>query len=76
MFRKENARCFCVIVSTCLHLFLHHCLFFFFFGHAAACGILVPQPGIKPEPSEVKAWSSNHWTAKEFPPLSFLQLTI
>ena len=33
----------------------------------AACGILVPQPGIEPRPSAVKAWSPNHWTAKEFP---------
>ena len=32
-----------------------------------ACGILVPQPGIEPGPSAVKARSPNHWTAKEFP---------
>ena len=34
----------------------------------AACGILVPQPGIEPGPSAVKAPSPNHWTAREFPP--------
>ena len=28
---------------------------------------LVPWPGIKPRPSVVKAWSLNHWTAREFP---------
>ena len=31
-----------------------------------ACGILVPQPGFEPRPLAVKAWSPNHWTAREF----------
>ena len=31
--------------------------------------ILVPQPGIEPMPPEVEAWSLNHWTAREVPPL-------
>ena len=40
----------------------------FFFGpRRMACGILVPQPGIEPGPSAVKAWSPNHWTTREFP---------
>ena len=30
-----------------------------------ACGILVLQPGIEPEPSAVRAWSPNYWTSKE-----------
>ena len=29
-----------------------------------ACGILVPRPEIKPEPSAVKVWSPNHWTSR------------
>ena len=29
--------------------------------------ILVPPSGIEPEPSAVKAQSSTHWTAREFP---------
>ena len=33
-----------------------------------ACGILVPQPGIKPTPPAVEAQSRNHWTAREVPP--------
>ena len=33
----------------------------------AACGILVPQPGMEPMPPTVEAWSLNHWTAREFP---------
>lgn len=36
---------------------------FFFWPHRAACGILVPQPGLEPGPS-VKALSPNHWTAR------------
>ena len=44
--------------------------FFIFILHflsLKACGILGPRMGIKPEPSAVKAWSPNHWTAWEFP---------
>ena len=40
----------------------------------AACGILVPQPGIEPGPSAVKAWSLNHWTDREFPLSSIFKL--
>ena len=40
---------------------------FFFWRHQAACGILVPQPGIEPTPPAVEAQSLNHWTAKEVP---------
>ena len=36
--------------------------FFFSFGHEA-CGILVPQPGIKTT-SSLKAQNLNHWTAR------------
>ena len=43
-------------------------LSFFFWLHHVACGILVPQPGIKPRPSAVRAWSPNHWTSREFHP--------
>ena len=31
------------------------------------CGILVPQPGIKPMPPAVEVWSLNHWTTREVP---------
>ena len=31
------------------------------------CGILDPQPGIKPMLPTVKAQSRNHWTAREVP---------
>ena len=32
-----------------------------------ACGILVLQPGVKPMPPEVEAWSFNPWTTREVP---------
>ena len=40
---------------------------FFFFFDCTACGILVPQPGIKPVPRVVEMQSPNHWPAKEVP---------
>ena len=39
--------------------------FFFFWPHQVACGILVPQPGIKPSLPALGAPSLNHWTARE-----------
>ena len=30
-----------------------------------ACGILVPQPGVKPAPFALEAQSFNHWTTGE-----------
>ena len=50
------------------YLFAFHGYLFqilFFFGYTA-CGILVPQPGIKPVPLAVEAPSLNHWTSREF----------
>ena len=38
----------------------------FFFCHAT-CGILVPQPGIKPVALAVEGGSSNHWPTRQFP---------
>ena len=48
---------------------LNATIFFFFWPYHKACGILVPQPGIDPRPSPVKARSPNHWTTGEFPKL-------
>ena len=31
------------------------------------CETLVPQPGIKPVPPAMEAWSLNQWTTKEIP---------
>ena len=46
----------------------------------SACGILVPRPGIQPEPLAVKVQSPNHWTPRESPahfsyPSSLLSLS-
>ena len=59
--------------SFCTDLF-----FFFLWGGAclAACGILVPQPGIEPGPLALRAQSPNHWTAREFPDTVFLIPTL
>ena len=40
------------------------CFCFFFFGHSA-CGIIGPQPGIKPVPPVLEAQRFNHGTARE-----------
>ena len=37
-----------------------------------ACGILVPQPRIKPRPPAVEVQSPNHWTTREFSCLSLV----
>ena len=59
---------FCELLTHLLYLFLKFIvLFFSFWPSPKACGILVPRPGIQPMPSAVKAWSPNHWTAREVP---------
>jgi len=50
--------------------------FFSFWPHYLVCEFLIPQPGIKPKPSILKAQSANHWTAGEFPILYLLKLKI
>ena len=47
--------------------------FFFFLPHHAGFGILVPQRGVKPRPSAVKAESLNHWTIREVPLLKYFK---
>ena len=42
-------------------------IYFIFWLCCAACGILVPQPGIEPTPPAVEVRSLNHWTAGEIP---------
>ena len=36
----------------------------------AACGILVPQPGVEPVPLAVETQSPKHWTTREVPLLT------
>ena len=47
----------------------------FFLGggmRRAACGILVPQPGIDPAPPALEACNLNHWTTREVPRIAIL----
>ena len=54
-----------LIWFLCMYVFTYLILFF---GHACiACGILFPQPGIKPMLHTLEVYSFNHWTAKEIP---------
>ena len=46
-------------------------IFFFFWPHHAACGVLVPRPGIEPRHPAVETQSLNHWTAREVPRENF-----
>ena len=43
---------------------------FFSLLHHLARRILVPQPGIKPEPLALEAPNLNHWTAREVPQMT------
>ena len=40
--------------------------YLFFWPRCVAYGSLVPQSGVEPGPSAVRAWSVNHWTDREF----------
>ena len=44
-----------------------HVAYLFNFYFLALRGISVPQPGIKPVPLAVEAWSLNHCTSREVP---------
>ena len=46
-------------LCSALYLFFY---LFFFWLHPAACGILVPRPGVDPGPPGAEARSLNHWT--------------
>ena len=62
------------LVSKCLEKILFFYNFFFFWPQRAACRILVPQPGIEPGLSVVRAYSFSHWTAREFLKSCFLKI--
>ena len=49
--------------QNCLFCFI----FIYFYALAAACGILVPQPGIEPALPAVEVQSLSHWTTGEVP---------
>ena len=59
--------------SSSIHLECAICFYVFLtllcvmWDLSSPCGILVPQPGIKPVPPVVGAQSLNHWTTREVP---------
>ena len=55
------------IMLKFIKLILFTYLFFWPWLAACGCGILVPQPGIEPRPSAVRAQSPNYWTTRELP---------
>ena len=59
--RSEKASC------NRIHSICHSCKSFFFFFPLChvACGILVPQPGIKPPFPGLEKWSLNPWNTRE-----------
>ena len=65
--QSDNKNVFVILVSIMLMKSVDIYILFFFCLHHTACGILVPQQGIEPRPSALKAWSPNHWTTREFP---------
>ena len=46
-------------------------VFLIFWHGCSACGILVPQPGIKSEPLALEEASLHHWTTREAPGWDF-----
>ena len=52
-------------VSHASMIFLALTLWFSLWLHNAACGILVPQPGMEPVSLAMEAWNLNHWPAQE-----------
>ena len=62
----------CVILSPASfrplfgsHFLMNLFLFFFFWSHCAACGTLLPLPGIEPVPLVVQVWILNHGATRE-----------
>ena len=65
-----------VLLKHTLNLYLEKESFIIIFSwsHLKACGILVPQPGIKPVPFSLQVQTPNHWTTREVPGEGILTL--
>ena len=48
-------------------------LFFIFWPHCTAYGILAPRPQIKPVPPSVEVWHLNYWTTSKVPTGIFIR---
>ena len=49
-------------------------VFWFFWPHREACGILAPRPGIEAVPAAVEVWSLNPWTTREVHTMLFVSI--
>ena len=49
------------ISHTNMPKYIFYFYYLFFLAHCKACGILVPQPGIKTSSPAMEAWSLKHW---------------
>ena len=54
-----------IIVKAFSRFFLLVIVLFIVFDYTSACGILVPQPGIRPTQTALEAQSLNCWTARK-----------
>ena len=54
-----------ILLSSEFSFFISLHFISFFDCSVQLVGFLVPQPGIEPPPSAVRAQSPNHWTARE-----------
>ena len=69
----EECVCMCVYIYVYIYMYIYiythiHTNIGYAAQHArSACGILVPQPGIKPMLSAVEARSLTNWTLRETP---------
>ena len=61
--------CLYFLVSSFFSSAFTFSFLFVFRPYHLACGILVPQPGIKPVPPALEVWSLNHCTARKVPHL-------
>ena len=68
------------LINNCCDSFNRICLskgiWFFFYLHLAACGILLPSLAIKPMPLAEKVWNLNHQTAREVPGIWFFKISL
>ena len=48
-------------------MFYFYSFIYIFWLRCAACGNLVPGPGIEPMPRALEAQNLNHWTTREVP---------
>ena len=55
-------------VSEKVEMYILYDIYFFF--SSIACGILIRQPGIEPEPPAVEVQSPTHWIARKLPEIS------